>query len=166
MTSVAQVSTPRYVLIDVLRAVALVLMIGFHLCFDLSYFGLADFDFYRDPFWLNARIFILSAFLGLVGVSLWLVHGTEVCIGRAGKRIGIIACNAVLVSVATYLMFGERWIFFGVLHFIAVASLLGLLLVRSPPLALGAGVLCLWVGQYAHPLFDQPGLRWIGFMTH
>jgi uncharacterized membrane protein len=166
MTSVAQVSAPRYVLIDVLRAAALVLMVAFHFCFDLSYFGLANLDFYQDPFWLNARIFILGSFLGLVGVGLWLAHSTEVPIGRAGKRIGIIACNAVLVSVATYLMFGERWIFFGVLHFIAAASLLGLLLVRSMPLALGAGMLCLWGGQYADPLFDQPGLRWIGFMTH
>jgi uncharacterized membrane protein len=166
MASVESDSTSRYLLIDAFRAVAIVAMVLFHFCYDLSYFGLAEFDFYRDPFWLNARTVILGAFLGLVGVSLWLAHGAGVRLGKASRRVIMIAVNAGLVSLATFALFGERWIFFGVLHFICVASLAGLVLVRSRALALAVGVLCLWGGHYAHPFFDQIGLRWIGFMTH
>lgn len=166
MPSVTQVTPPRYVLIDVLRACALALMIAFHFCFDLSFFGLADFDFYRDTFWLDARTFILSSFLLLVGVGLRLAHGGGVRPAKAVRRSAVIGANAALVSAATYAMFGDRWIFFGVLHFIALASLIVLPFVCRPVLALLAGGLALLAGQVALPAFDRPWLQWVGFMTH
>ncbi len=160
-------ASERLLLIDALRGVAILMMVVFHFCFDLAYFRLVDFDFYHDPFWLNARTLILSSFLLLVGVSLVLAtrRGLDAC--RYLLRLTRIIAAALLVSAGTWWLFGERWVFFGVLHFIALASVLGLLFARSAWWALGAGVTLIILGNlYQAPWFDEPGRRWIGLMTH
>lgn len=160
-------SRPRLPTVDALRGCAIVLMVVYHFCFDLSYFKLADFDFYRDPFWLASRTFILSLFLGLVGVSLVLATARGLNLRRYLRRLGVLVASALLVSVATWWMFGERFVFFGVLHFIALASVLGLLFVRAGWVSLLAGVAILVFGNvYQSTWFDAPGWRWIGLMTH
>lgn len=157
----------RLLLIDALRGIAIAMMVAFHFCFDLSYFGLADFNFYEDSFWLNARTLILSSFLFLVGVSLVLATRSGLILTRYLRRLGYLLAAALLVSVATWWMFAERFVFFGVLHFIALASVLGLLFVRAGWLNLVLGVaLILAANRYQSPWFDEPGRRWIGLMTH
>jgi len=163
------VSQPRQrlLLVDALRGVAIAMMVAFHFCFDLSYFGLAGFDFYNDSFWLNARTLILSSFLFLVGVSLVLATRSGLVPGRYLRRLGYLVASALLVSAGTWWMFGERFVFFGVLHFIAVASVLGLLFVRAGRVNLLLGVaLILAAGHYQSNWFDVPGRRWIGLMTY
>jgi uncharacterized membrane protein len=157
----------RYLLVDALRGVAIVLMVVFHFCFDLAYFELADFDFYRDPFWLNLRTFILSLFLALVGVSLVLATRNGLDRKRYLRRLTLLVLSALAISVSTWWMFGARFVFFGVLHFIAVASVLGLLFVRSDwiNLLLGIGLIG-FAGNNSFSWFDQAGWRWIGLMTH
>jgi uncharacterized membrane protein len=142
-------------------------MVVYHFCFDLSYFGLADFNFYRDPFWLHSRTFILSMFLLLVGVSLVLAAGRKLDTRRYMRRLAMLIASAVLISVSTRWMFGDRFIFFGVLHFITLASVLGLLFVRAgwANLVLGIAVILL-ANRYQFSWFDTPGWRWIGLMTH
>jgi uncharacterized membrane protein len=73
---------------------------------------------------------------------------------------------AALISIATRFMFGERMIFFGVLHFIAVASILGLLFIRLFWInaVLGAAAIILGV-YYSNPFFDRPLMQWFGLMT-
>jgi len=163
----AQAPTSRLVLVDALRGFAIVLMVIYHFCFDLSHIGLAPFDFYQDRFWLNFRTLILSLFLGLVGVSLVLAGQSRLNVGHYLRRLLVLVASAALVSLATWWMFGERFIFFGVLHFIAVASVLGLLFIRARWLNLVAGVgVILFATQYRSAWFDTPGRRWIGLMTH
>ena len=157
----------RLPLIDSLRGVAITLMIAYHFCYDLTYFRFVQFDFYRDPFWLNARTLILSLFLLLVGVSLTLAAERRLPWRRYLRRLLIIGLCAGAISLSSYALFEQRWIFFGVLHFIAVASVIGLPFVRWrwPSLLLGSGLIAL-DRLYSHTLFDQPGLQWIGLMTH
>jgi uncharacterized membrane protein len=142
-------------------------MVIYHFCFDLSYFGLAPFDFYHDRFWLNFRTLILSLFLGLVGVSLVLANQSRINVRRYLRRLALLVASAGLVSFTTWWMFGERFVFFGVLHFIAVASVLGVLFIRGGWLNLIAGVaVILFASRYQSAWFDTPGRRWIGLMTH
>ena len=163
----AQAPGSRLVLVDAMRGFAILLMVIYHFCFDLSYFGLAPFDFYQDRFWLNFRTLILSLFLGLVGVSLVLSSQPRLNVRRYLHRLLVLVASAALVSLASWWMFGERLVFFGVLHFIVVASLLGLLFVRAGWLNLIAGVgVILFATQYQSAWFDTPGRRWIGLMTH
>jgi uncharacterized membrane protein len=157
----------RLLMIDGLRGVAIVMMVVFHFCFDLSYFGLAGFDFYHDSFWLHARTLILSSFLFLVGVSLVLATRRGLVLKRYLRRLGYLVAAALLVSVSTRWMFADRFVFFGVLHFIALASVLGLLFVRAgwANLILGIAVIIV-ANHYQSPWFDETGRRWIGLMTH
>lgn len=157
----------RYPLIDAWRGLAILLMAVFHFCFDLAWYRLADFDFYRDPFWLHARTFILSQFLLLVGVGLVFATHRGIAWDRYLRRLVRVGAGAAAVTLATWWLFGHRFVFFGVLHFILVASVLALPLARKPALAVAAGVAALAVGNLVSAAwFDQPGWRWIGLMTH
>ena len=152
--------------IDALRGGAIVAMVLFHLCFDLSFLGFTDSDFYNDPFWLHARTLILSSFVFLVGVGMWLANRDGTNPRRVLKRFGLLIGCALLISVATWLLVGERFVFFGVIHFIALASLLGLLFVNAGTLNLFFGAVLLAVGNSGEfGWFDNPGWRWIGLMT-
>jgi uncharacterized membrane protein len=152
---------------DLLRGVAIALMVAYHFCFDLNYHGFTQFDFNHDPFWLGFRASILSLFLGLVGVSLVLATVSGFRPVHYFRRLAWLAAAAAVVSLSSFMMFPASWIFFGVLHFILVASLLGLLFLRFYWLNLGLGALLLLAGNTLQlPFFDQPAWQWIGLMTH
>ena len=157
----------RYQLIDMLRGVAIALMVFYHFCYDLTYYQLADFDFYRAPFWLNLRTLIVSLFLGLVGVSLVLATEHGINTRRYFKRLGLLLLFALAITINSYFMFPGRTIVFGILHFIAFASVAGLLFVRWPNISLlvGSGLIVL-DRIYQHAFFDQVWVHWLGFMTH
>ena len=157
----------RYQLIDILRGVAIVLMVFYHFCYDLTYFQLVNFDFYRDPFWLNLRSLIVSLFLGMVGVSLVLASEHGINRRRYFKRLGLLVLFALAISINSYFMFPGRTIVFGILHFIAFASVLGLLFVRwsGVSLVMGIGIIIL-DRVYQHSFFDHAWVHWLGLMTH
>jgi len=161
----------RYQSVDSLRGCAIVLMVLYHLCFDLNLFHVIKLDFYHDPFWLGGRVFIVSLFLLLVGISLTLSvrRGLDSPAFRQafGRRLAWLSICAMLISLTSYLMTPSRWIFFGILHFIAVASVLSLLFVRRPGFGLIVGILLIGLGIFSSfPLFDRPALQWLGLMTH
>jgi uncharacterized membrane protein len=157
----------RLAVIDALRGVALCLMLVYHFTFDLVWFKVLSADFNHDPFWLGFRGLIVSLFLGLVGVSLVLAHRAHPGMAAFWRRVAIIALCAVLVSVASYATFPDTYITFGILHCIAVASILARPLVNTPRLAVLAGIAIIALGNTVHlPLFDTPWLNWVGLMTH
>ena len=157
----------RYQLIDILRGVAIVLMVFYHFCYDLTYFQLVIFDFYRDPFWLNLRTLIVSLFLGLVGVSLVLATEHGIDKRRYFKRLGLLLLFALAITLSSYVMFPGRTIVFGILHFIAFASVAGLLFVRWPRVSLLVGIGIIALDRiYQDAFFNQPWVHWLGLMTH
>ncbi len=160
-------TTPqRLPIVDLLRGSAIVMMFVYHFSFDLNHYGLARFDFYHDPFWLNFRTLIVGLFLGLVGVSLHLATRNGIRWPRFFRRLGLIAGYAALVTLASWWMYPESFIFFGILHFIAVASVLGLAFLRFHHLNLVLGLALIAAGAtVGHPFFDQPALQWFGLMT-
>lgn len=156
----------RIQLFDILRGVAIGLMATYHFCFDLNYYSFTHFNFNYDPFWLDLRALILSLFLGLAGISLVFSTAGGFNPRRYFRRLGWLAVCAITASASSRLLFPDSWIFFGVLHFIFVASILGLAFLRFYWANLGIGSLLVLTGlTLQHSLFDQPWLQWIGLMT-
>jgi len=79
--------------------------------------------------------------------------------------VDAIVAAAAGVSVVTWFQFGPYFAYFGVLHAIALSSLLALPLVRAPLWAqIGAAIVVLFLpAVFTSDLFDTPWLAWIGF---
>jgi uncharacterized membrane protein len=156
----------RWPVIDFFRGCAMLAMIVYHFCFDLAFNGWLIADFGEDWRWIGFRIPILGSFLLIAGVSLGLAQARGQTGAQFWQRVGIIAGAAALVSLGSYTMFPDSFIFFGVLHAIALMSILARPALRWGwwTLVLGLAVLALGV-TVQHPFFDQPPLHWIGLMT-
>jgi uncharacterized membrane protein len=152
--------------LDAARGVALVAMAVYHACWDLTFVGLADFDLFENPLWLAARTAILSSFLLLAGIGLVLATESGLDRPRYLRRLGRLIAAAAAVSAASYAVFPDSPIFFGVLHHMAAASVVGLAFVRLPALVTLLAAAAFAAGQrLGFPLFDSPWLRWIGMTS-
>jgi uncharacterized membrane protein len=153
--------------VDVARGVALAMMVAYHACFDLANAGLIRQNLYDDARWIAWRSLILGSFLLLAGGSLALSQAAGWQWRRYWRRLLQILGCAALVSAGSYLLFPASWIYFGVLHHLALASVLALPFLHWPRAALAAAGPLLLVGiGYANAIFDQQPWQFIGLMSH
>ncbi len=152
--------------VDALRGGALCLMFVYHFSFDLRYYRVIAADFENDPFWLGFRAVIVASFMLLVGVSLVLAERAGATRAHFWRRFGMIAACAIAASAGSFVLFPQRFIYFGILHCIAVASILAWPAVRHPRVALTVGIAIIVAGlTLSHPLFDERLFSWLGFTT-
>jgi len=128
--------TNRLIELDIFKGWAIVLMVLFHFCYDLNYFKYIHIDLHHDTFWIVARYVIVSMFLLGVGMSLAIAHTPKIQWHKVRKRILLLGGASLLISFATYVVFPHSWVYFGILHFILLASLLGLLFLKHPAVSL------------------------------
>ncbi|MFO6464422.1 heparan-alpha-glucosaminide N-acetyltransferase [Jannaschia sp. KMU-145] len=121
----------RLIAVDWLRTLALVHMVAFHFLFDLRLYGLLAPDTLGPWFALWAKG-IAGSFLFLAGLSLWLAHGTVFRVRGFLTRLAVLVAAAAAVSLATYVAVPGAWVRFGILHSIALASVLALPILRAP----------------------------------
>ena len=144
--------------LDILRGFAILLMIIFHTSYDLNYFNYIDIKITKDPFWLNFRVLIVTLFLLAVGISLYLTHKDGIKWQKVKKRAFILAVASILVTVATYIVFPNEWVYFGILHSILVLSILALPFINRGYLSLLLAVAILigynFYNINMHPLFN------------
>ena len=146
------------------------MMIAYHCCFDLTYFGWADWPMLVDARWIAWRSAIVASFLFVVGISLALRdrRGTAADAGRFDRsfirRWLQIVLAAVLVTAGSAWLFPRSFIYFGVLHFVAVAILLCRRAPRLGGWAVVAGCAALANGLlWSDAAFDPRVANWIGF---
>lgn len=159
---------PRFGWLDILRGAALIAMASYHFMWDLADFGYVEPDFPSTGLpRIYARV-IASTFLFLAGFSLYLAHRNGIRWRSFGTRMGKIVAAAALVTVATYFAMPQGFIFFGILHEIALASLIGLLFLRVPAIVtLTVAAVFIAVPQYYRfETLDEPWFWWIGLSTH
>jgi uncharacterized membrane protein len=153
--------------LDLARAAALGAMVLFHLVFDLELFGLVAPGTTMQPGWRWLAYLTAGSFLFLAGASLWLAHGAGIGWRGFWRRLAMIGAAALAITAGTAIAMPDRFIFFGILHAIAAASLLGLLCLRLPAAGLatlGVGVLTL--PQLARfPALDAPWFWWTGLQA-
>lgn len=156
---------PRYQLLDILRGLAILAMVVFHVAWDLYYFGYSNIDVTTELGLVVFQKSILTSFLLLVGAGLVLGHGDRIRWPRFWRRFGLIVAAALATTAGTYWMFPDYFVFFGVLHAIALFSLMGLAFLRlNLWLTAAIGVVVIAANfAWNDPAFSSRELGWIGF---
>ncbi len=149
--------------VDWARGVAFIAMAIYHFTWDLQFFGWLQPGFIQQPQWVYFARSIASSFLFLTGFSLVLGHTAIFNASKFYSRLAKISAAAVLITLATYFATPNGFIYFGILHSIAVASVLALIFMPLPwfvllPLA----ALWFWIpSQIQIAALDN----WFGYWT-
>ncbi|WP_201864527.1 DUF1624 domain-containing protein [Microvirga soli] len=158
------IAVQRWDVIDVARGLAILAMIVYHFSWDLSFLQLIETNILQVPAWRWFARCIAGSFLMLSGLGLVLAHAKGFHGGAFLKRLLKVGGAALAVTIATYFAFPDSYIFFGILHCIAVSGVLALPFLRLHPIVtLAAGILCLVAPHLlTSPALDAPWLDWLG----
>ena len=150
--------------IEIARGAALAAMAIYHFAWDLEFFGYAPASMTAVGGWKLFARCIASSFLFLVGVSLFLAHGKGIRWRGYWRRLAMVAGAALAISTVTYIAVPDGFIFFGILHQIALASVLGLAFLRLPAVLtlIAAAATVAAVHYLRSPFFDDPWWWWTG----
>jgi len=158
----------RFWEIDLIRGLAVVMMVLFHLVYDLSFFGIYSFDIYSGFWFYFARI-TASIFILLVGVSLVLFASRYVDQGRGELRIKLFERGTKIFSLGlgitavTYILIGKGFIIFGILHLIGLSIILAYPFLNFKRFNIIIGVAIIAMGLYLQNFaFGFPWLLWLG----
>ena len=141
--------------LDSLRATALVMMLVLNFVTDLNHFGIMNTET-GDQWWWLAR-FAASLFVGISGVSYFLAHQLEYDFTKTSGRTKRLIFWAFVITIITYIFEPSAYVRFGVLHLLALASIVAFPVARKPEFALGIGLILLII-----PLSSNSNLVWLG----
>lgn len=163
-----RVSTQRWPALDAARGLALVAMFIFHVCWDLAYFRLTPEGFTDSARFHGFGHAIAASFVFIAGLGLTLAARNGLDLHSALMRIGLIAISALGVTAVTYLIFPDAFIWFGILHVLALGSALSLPLLFAPALLVAAiaFVALALPLLISDPALDAPVWQWLGLGTH
>ena len=139
--------------LDLMRGVAIIMMIAFHFIYDLNSFGFTDVPLFTHWAGIAWRCLIVFLFLSAVGISLVIAHSKVLKLKKFFKRLMYLGIAALLVSAGTYIMFPDGWVYFGILHLIWVSSLIAIAFINRPKTSLLIAALILIAS-----VFNQPNL--------
>ncbi len=162
------VAVKRFWEVDALRGLAIVMMVLFHLVYDLNFWGLWRVDLYSGFWWFFPRA-IAGTFILLVGVSLTLslARATHTAGGRLYLRylrrgLRVLSWGLVITAV-TWLFYRSGFVVFGILHFIGVAIILAYPFLKLRYWNLLLGVALVVVGVYLEGWsVETSWLFWLG----
>ncbi len=137
--------------LDLMRGIAIVMMIVFHLIYDLNEFGYTNIPL--SNFWLTSywRYLIVFLFLNAVGISLVIAYGKSFSLKKFIKRLALLGLAAFSVSLGTYILFPDAWVYFGILHLIWTATLIAIIFVQFPKTSLFVAALIFIFGYLNLP---------------
>ena len=151
----------RYPEVDMVRGIAILMMIFFHTVFDLSFFGISAVEV-SSGFWKYFAYATASLFLLIVGVSLTISHA-RAATSLSGHRLALkfvyrgagIFLLGLLVTVVTFLYLHEGYIVFGILHLIGISVMISPLFFRFKKYNLVWGLLFIITGYFL-PMINGP----------
>ena len=130
--AVPTTTIPRIALVDFLRGAALIGMTVYHFVYDLEFFALKESGYSEQLHWWMLATVVAGSFVFLTGASLYLAHAHKIRWRPWSRRLAVIMLAALAITGVTRFVTPESYIFFGILHMIAFASVAGLAFLRAP----------------------------------
>ena len=146
----------RYRWLDGLRGLAVILMIVFHFFYDLSYFGFISDNVAGKSIWLPLRYLIISIFVLTMGMSLYFSSYKGIKLNAFIKRTGNLIILSASITIGTYIFIPDKWVYFGILHFLVFASIFGVIFINIPYVALALGISILLIHKFVGLSFGWP----------
>jgi uncharacterized membrane protein len=156
----------RFWEIDVVRTVAIIIMIVFDVLYVLNYLGIQNTGVpgpYKGFWWWITEVNV-SVFTFLAGVSLTIAYSR-------GKRMSGFLLRGLkifgwgmVITLLTWLIAPDRYIRFGILHFFGITFILAAFFLRFRyiNLILGAALMALGIYLLEHGIFvDSRWLLWL-----
>jgi uncharacterized membrane protein len=153
--------------IDTLRGIAIVMMIVYHLLWDINYYTSNRIEVNSGFWWLWARM-CATSFVMLSGISLVLNYQSNLRKGkptfpkiliRAGQVFG---CGLIITAVTFFAVPGGT-VWFGILHVIGLSMLVAYLFLKLKYWNIPIGIVLMFVGfELYDELVDFPYLVWLG----
>ena len=119
--------------LDSLRATALVMMLVSNFITDLNHFDLMVVN-KGDPWWWLSRT-TAFLFVSISGVSYFLAHLKEYDFLQTFGRTKRLIFWAFVITMITYIFEPNAYVRFGVLHLLALASIIAFPVARKPQFA-------------------------------
>ncbi len=160
----------RFWEIDFLRGLAIIMMITYHLFYDLDFFNLYNIDISSGFWWYFART-TATIFILLVGISLTLSYSrarirnsTSNLYPRYLKRGLRIFSWGLIITLITWIFLRGGFVIFGVLHLIGISVILAYPFLKLRSLNLLIGITFISIGMYLKNFtFGFSWLIWLGF---
>ncbi len=159
--------------VDCARALAIILVVQYHVMYDLQYFGELNIT-WTDPQWYYQGWIYRFMFLTIVGISLTMSYDRAKLKGmseknvilKLAKRGGAIFGLGMIITLVTYFVFGDGMVYFGILHCIGLSIILAYPFLRSgwEVLPFGVVILLLEIPVYGATV-DTPYLFWLGLTS-
>jgi len=159
----------RFWEIDLLRTVAIVMMITFHVLYLLNYFNIhhTGVPGVHYGFWWWFPRVTAGTFIFVAGVSLTITYSR-------GKRMSGFMLRGLKIfawgmgiTLLTRLIAPDVYVRFGILHFFGIAFILAPFFLRFRFINLILGIALLAAGIYLEGIsFDFPWLLWLGLRPH
>ena len=130
--------------LDEIRGIAVILMIIYHFLFDLNYFGIYSVALDSTPLIIFQRIIGIT-FIAVSGFSLALNSKSKTDQFKRSLFLGLIA---ILITIGTWIFPHEAFIKFGIIHFMALSSLILIFFVDLGIINLVLGLISIWLGLY------------------
>jgi len=140
-------TTERIDGLDIFRGWAILFMVLYHFTYDLNHFHIISVNMNQATEFLISRYIIMTLFILGVGISLALVHKPYIRWRSVKKRLLLLGLASTLVSIATYIEFPNAWVYFGILHFILLSSILVLPFLSYPRVTLALSIVIL-IGSF------------------
>ena len=141
----------RYIEIDMIRGVAILLVVFYHLIFDLSYFQVIQINLHSG-FWLYFQRLAATLFVLIFGICIAISAQKPSVVKRFSTRALKLGAVAALITIATWFYIPTEVILFGVIHFFTIATLLSLLFVSLRKWNLPIGIAFILIGLHVNAM--------------
>ncbi len=158
----------RYWEIDLFRGIAIMMMVVFHLLFDINFYRIMSIEV-NSGFWRLFAILTASCFVFIVGLSLSISHarsqktlqGADLYLKYLKRGIGIFSLG-ILISIVTYVYMGDGFVLFGILHLIGLSIIIAPFFFGFRRLNLLFALIFVILGGVVAGIEGSIWLAWIG----